>query len=230
VDSGGAGHYRGRVPVDRVLASIIDHTCLRPEAVAADIDRLCDEARTFGFRTVCVQPTFVARAARALAGSDVGVAAVVGFPHGANTTDTKLFEARRALDDGATELDVVANLGWIQAGDAARLTDETERFVRAAATAPVKVILETALFSDEQKTLAARAVLAGGPAFLKTSTGFGPGGATVADVALLKRLAGAAAQVKASGGIRTRAQALAFRAAGADRLGASASPDLVSVD
>ncbi|HEY4187752.1 MAG TPA: deoxyribose-phosphate aldolase [Polyangia bacterium] len=227
MDSRSARHYRGQVPVDRALALLIDHTCLRPEAIAPEIDRLCAEARTYGFRTVCVQPTFVAQAARALVGSGIGVAAVVGFPHGANSTETKLFEARRALDDGATELDVVANLGWIRAGDAARLTDETERFVRAA-TVPVKVILETALFSDEQKTLAARAVLAGGPAFLKTSTGFGPGGATVADVALLKRLAGSAAKVKASGGIRTRAQALMFRAAGADRLGASASVELVS--
>lgn len=216
------------MPVDRALAAIIDHTCLRPDAVGGDIDRLCDEARTFGFRTACVQPTFVARAARALAGSGVGVAAVVGFPHGASTTETKVFEARRALDDGATELDVVANLGWIRAGEAARLTAETEALVRAAGVAPLKVILETALFDEAETVAAARAVLAARPAFLKTCTGFGPGGATVEAVALLKRLAGTRAAVKASGGIRTRAQALALRAAGADRLGASASVALVA--
>jgi len=213
--------------VDRALAAIIDHTCLRPDAVPGDIDRLCDEARAFHFRTVCVQPVFVAHAARALSGSAVGVAAVVGFPHGANTIETKVFEARRALDDGATELDMVANLGWIRAGEAARLTAETAALVAAAGVIPVKVILETALFDEAVNTAAARAVLAARPAFLKTSTGFGPGGATVEAVALLKRLAGSRAQVKASGGIRTRAQALAMRAAGADRLGASASVALV---
>jgi len=218
----------GSMPVDHALAAIIDHTCLRPEAVPGDIDRLCHEARAFRFRTVCVQPVFVAHAARALTGSGVGVAAVVAFPHGANTTETKLFEARRALDDGATELDVVANLGWIRAGEVARLTAETASLVGAAGTVPLKVILETALFDEAMNTAAAQAVLAGRPAFLKTSTGFGPGGATVQAVALLKHLARGAAQVKASGGIRTRAQALALREAGADRLGASASIALVS--
>ena len=217
-------------PIDHVLAAVIDHTCLRPDAVAGDIERLCDEARAFRFRTVCVQPVFVAQAARALGGSGVGVAAVVGFPHGANTVETKVFEARRALDDGATELDMVANLGWIRAGEAARLTAETAAIVGAAGPVPVKVILETALFDEAANTAAARAVLAARPAFLKTSTGFGPGGATVKDVVLLKRLAGGQAQVKASGGIRTRAQALAMRGAGADRLGASASVALVSGD
>jgi deoxyribose-phosphate aldolase len=216
------------VPFDRALASIIDHTWLRPDAVADEIDRLCSEARAFGFRAVCVQPTFVARAAQNLAGSGIGVASVVAFPHGAATTETKLFEARRAVADGATELDVVANLGWIREGDADKLTGETLALVQAAGDIPVKVILEMALFSEEQKAFGARAVLAGGPAFLKTSTGFAQGGATVEDVALLKRLAGDRAAVKASGGIRTRAQALALRAAGADRLGASASIGLVS--
>lgn len=228
MDSRWLSHYRGEVPpYDRVLASMIDHTWLRPDAVADEIDRLCADARAFGFRTACVQPTFVARAARNLVGSGCGVAAVVAFPHGAAVTEAKLFEARRAITDGATELDVVANLGWIRAGEGDRLTAETAAIVKEAAGVPVKVILETGWFSDEQKTAAALAVLAGGPAFLKTSTGFGPGGATVADVALLKRLAGEHVGVKASGGIKTRAQALALRAAGADRLGASASIALV---
>ena len=217
-------------PFDSELASLIDHTCLRPDAVGDDIDRLCDEARAFAFRTVCVQPVFVARAARRLAGSGVGVASVVAFPQGVTTSDTKLFEARRALDDGATELDVVANLGWIRGGDLAALTAEIAAIVAAASGAIVKVILETAMFTERQKLAAAQAAMEARPAFLKTSTGFGPGGATVADVALLRRVAGTQAQVKASGGIRTRVDALAMRAAGADRLGASASIALVTLD
>lgn len=214
---------------DVQLASRIDHTCLRPDAIGDDIDRLCDEARAFGFRAVCVQPVFVARAARRLSGSAVGVASVVAFPHGVTTTDAKLFEARRAVDDGATELDVVANLGWIRAGDAAALTMEIAALVGVAPLGGLKVILETAMFDEAQKLAAAQAVMKARPAFLKTSTGFGPGGATAADVALLRRVAGTEAQVKASGGIRTRADALAMRAAGADRLGASASIALVTL-
>jgi deoxyribose-phosphate aldolase len=216
-------------PFDVELASLIDHTCLRPDAVGADIDRLCDEAQAFAFRTVCVQPVFVARAARRLAGSGVGVAAVVAFPQGVTTTDTKLFETRRVLSDGATELDVVANLGWIRGGDTAALTAEIAAIVAAANRASVKVILETAMFTEAEKLAAAHAVMQARPAFLKTSTGFGAGGATVADVALLRRVAGTQAQVKASGGIRTRADALAMRAAGADRLGTSASIALVTL-
>lgn len=218
------------LPFDTELASLIDHTCLRPDALGEEIDRLCDEARTFQFRTACVQPVFVARAAGRLAGSGVGVAAVVAFPHGVVTTDAKVFECRRALDDGATELDVVANLGWIRGGDTAALTAEIAEIVTSTAGAIVKVILETAMFTEHQKQTAAQAVMKAGPAFLKTSTGFGPGGATLADVALLRRIAGSRAQVKASGGIRTRAEALAMRAAGADRLGASASIALVTLN
>ena len=199
--------------------------------MAGEVDKLCDEARAFGFRTVCVQPVLVARAARALARSAVGVTAVVGFPHGANMTDTKVFEARRALDDGATEIDMVANLGWIREGADAAVTDEIARVVAIAASAraTVKVILETALFSDERKEAAARAAIAGGAAFVKTATGYGPGGATVADVLLLRRVVGDAAGVKASGGIKTRAQALALVAAGANRIGASGSVALVAI-
>lgn len=213
---------------DRELASVIDHTCLRPEALPDEIDRLCDEARLFGFRTVCVQPTFVARVAARLAGSPVGVAAVVAFPHGAATTETKVFEVRRAIAEGATELDVVANLGWIRAGDGDRLRAETEAVVGAAGATAVKLILETALHSEAQKEAAARVAVEAGVAFLKTSTGFGPGGATIADVVLLRRIAGTRARVKASGGLKTRAQALAMLAAGADRLGASASVALIT--
>lgn len=214
---------------DRELASVIDHTCLRPDALPDEIDRLCDEARRFGFRTVCVQPTSVARVAARLAGSPVGISAVVAFPHGAATTETKVFEAGRAIADGATELDVVANLGWIRAGDGARLRAEVEAIVAAAGAVAVKLILETALHSEAQKEAAARVAVEAGVSFLKTSTGFGPGGATIADVALLRRIAGTRARVKASGGLKTRAQALAMLAAGADRLGASTSIALITV-
>lgn len=221
--------------VDEALAAIIDHTLLRPDTVAFEIDRLCEEARLFQFRTVCVQPSFVRRAARNLAAAPspvaIGVTAVVGFPHGATTTAAKVYETQGAIDDGATEIDMVANLACIRGGEDQSVRDEVARVVAAAAPSGtlVKVILETALFSDERKEAAARAVLAAGAAFVKTSTGYGPGGATVADVALLRNVVGTAAGVKASGGIKTRSQALALVAAGADRIGASASLTLVKL-
>jgi deoxyribose-phosphate aldolase len=223
---------RGSSPDDRrdLDPARIDHTSLGPDAVARDIAQLCAEARDLGFKTVCVQPVFVAFAASRLAGSPVGVSAVVAFPHGASTTSTKVHEARVAVADGATELDVVANLGWIRDGDGAAIERETRALVEAAGGRAVKVILETSLFSADQIAQAARAALAGGAAFLKTSTGFaagGGGGATLEHVALLRAIAGGQAGVKASGGIRTRAQALAMLAAGADRLGCSASVALV---
>ncbi len=229
MDFRASAHYLARVSVDPDLATLIDHTLLRPDAVAAEVDILCDEARAFGFRTVCVQPTFVARAARNLKRSAVGVTAVVGFPHGAITTDAKVFETSRAIGDGATEIDMVANLGWIRAENDAAVAEEVARVVTLAATAGaiVKVILEAGLFSDERKEAAARAVLAGRAAFVKTSTGYGPTGATVHDVALLRRVVGDVAGVKASGGIKTRAQALALVAAGANRIGASGSVALI---
>ena len=141
--------------IDRKLASVIDHTLLRPEADAREVERLCVEALRFGFATVCVQPVWVARAAHTLAGSRVGVASVVAFPHGANLTAIKVAEAARARDDGATELDVVANLGAIRAGDAAAVRAEIAAVVEAARGAPVKVILETSLWSPERITAAA---------------------------------------------------------------------------
>jgi len=211
------------------LAAVIDHTLLRPDAGPDEIDRLCEEARRHGFHAVCVQPCWVARAARALAASGVGVASVVAFPHGASLSGTKAAEAARAVADGATELDMVASLGSIRAGDDAAVTADVAEVVAAARGIPVKVILETSLFSDEHKAAAARAAVAGGAAFVKTSTGFA-GAATVADVALLRAAVGAAVGVKASGGIRTRAQALELLAAGASRLGTSASVALIDGD
>jgi deoxyribose-phosphate aldolase len=216
--------------LDRKLASVIDHTLLRPEADGREVDRLCVEALRFGFAAVCVQPIWVARAARTLAGSRVAVASVVSFPHGASHTAIKVAEAARARDDGATELDVVANLAAIRAGDDKAVTAEVAAVVAAARGAPVKVILETTFWSPERITAAARAAVAGGAAFVKTSTGFLAGGATEDAVRTLRAAVGPSIGVKASGGIRTRAQALAMLAAGASRVGASSSVAIVTDD
>jgi deoxyribose-phosphate aldolase len=216
--------------LDRKLAALIDHTLLRPEADGREVDRLCVEALRFGFAAVCVQPIWVARAARTLSGSRVGVASVVAFPHGASLTATKVVEAARARDDGATELDVVANLAAIRAGDDRAITDEVGVVVEAARGAVVKLILETTFWSPERVMAAARAAVAGGAAFVKTSTGFTGGGATEDAVRALRAAVGPTVGVKASGGIRTRGQALAMVAAGANRVGASSSVAIVTDD
>jgi deoxyribose-phosphate aldolase len=216
--------------LDRRLAASIDHTLLRPEADGREVDRLCVEALRFGFAAVCVQPIWVARAARTLAGSRVGIASVVAFPHGASLTATKVVEAARARDDGATELDVVANLGAIRAGDDRAITAEIAAITEAARGALVKVILETTFWSAERMAAAARAAVAGGARFVKTSTGFTGGGATEDAVRTLRAAVGPNIGVKASGGIRTRAQALAMIAAGASRIGASSSVAIVTDD
>jgi deoxyribose-phosphate aldolase len=216
--------------LDRKLAAVIDHTLLRPEADGREVDRLCIEALRFGFAAVCVQPIWVARAARTLSGSRVGVASVVAFPHGASHTATKVVEASRARDEGATEIDVVANLAAIRAGDDRALTDEVAAVVAAARGALVKVILETTFWSPERMTAAARAAVAGGAGYVKTSTGFTGGGAAEDAVRTLRAAVGPQIGVKASGGIRTRAQALAMLAAGASRVGASSSVSIVTDD
>jgi deoxyribose-phosphate aldolase len=213
---------------DSKLASVIDHTLLRPEAEAREIDRLCDEALRFRFAAVCVQPRWVSRVARALGGSGVAVASVVAFPHGANVTALKVAETARARDDGATEIDVVADLSAIRAGDDAFVRAETAAVVEAARGAGVKVILETTFWSPDRIAAAARAAVAGGAAFVKTSTGFNGGGATEEAVRAMRAAVGPTVGVKASGGIRTRVQAQAMLAAGASRLGASSSVALVT--
>jgi deoxyribose-phosphate aldolase len=215
---------------DRQLAALIDHTLLRPEAEAREIDRLCEEALRFRFAAVCVQPRWVARVARALGGSGVAVASVVAFPHGAGVTAIKVAETARARDDGATEIDVVADLAAIRAGDDAFVRAETAAVVTAARGAAVKVILETTFWSQDRIAGAARAAAAGGAAFVKTSTGFNGGGATEDAVRALRAAVGPTVGVKASGGIRTRAQAQLMLAAGASRLGASSSVTLVTED
>lgn len=211
------------------VASTIDHTLLKPDATAADIDTLCREAAEWKFATVCVNPTWVARAAAHLRGTGVGVCSVVGFPLGATTPDVKQYEARRAIFDGATEIDMVLNVGALKSGDVRLVTDDIRAVVGACAERGVtsKVILETALLTDEEKVTACTLAKAAGADFVKTSTGFGPGGATTADVALMRRVVGAEMGVKASGGVRDLQQVKAMVAAGATRIGASAGVRIV---
>lgn len=215
----------------RALAATLDHTLLKATATYAELDQLCDEARGFGFAAVCVNSGLVARARRLLdrgAAGGVKVCAVVGFPLGAMGSAAKAFEARQAVAEGAEEIDVVIDLGALRSGDPARAEDDLAQVVAAARPARVKAILEMGALSADEKVVAIELARRAGAAFVKTSTGFGPGGATVEDVALMRRLAGPGMEVKASGGIKSRAQALALLAAGASRLGASSSVALVT--
>ncbi len=209
----------------RDVARLIDHTLLRPEATAAQVVQLCAEARHFGVAAVCVNPVHVALAAAKLRKSSVRVAAVVGFPLGASLSASKQFEARQAIRDGATELDMVLNIGALKAGNHKLVKDDIRAVTGPAhkARAKVKVILETVLLTDKEKVHACKLALAAGADFVKTCTGFGGGGATVADVALMRRVVGKRAGVKASGGIRTAADVMSMIGAGASRIGASAS-------
>ncbi|HEV2200583.1 MAG TPA: deoxyribose-phosphate aldolase [Bryobacteraceae bacterium] len=210
---------------DANIASLIDHTLLRPDATPADIGRLCAEARKYGFAAVCVNPCWVKLAAAELDGSRVNVCTVVGFPLGANATETKVFETRLALERGAREIDTVINIGELKGKNEDAVSADLRAVVETAHAkgAIVKAILETSLLHDTEKIAACRIAELAGAAFVKTSTGFGPGGATVEDVALLRRAVGPRMGVKASGGIRTLADLEKMVAAGASRIGASAS-------
>jgi deoxyribose-phosphate aldolase len=207
------------------LAARLDHSVLRPDAVPADIARACAEAREYRMFAVCVAPVFVGLAAQELAGCAVKVVSVIGFPHGNTLPRAKAAEARLALEAGAGELDMVLQVGALKSGDTDLVLQDIRGVVEAARErgALVKVILETALLDDAEKRLACRLAEEAGADFVKTSTGFGPGGATEADVRLLRATVGDRLGVKASGGIRNLEQALAMIRAGADRLGASAS-------
>lgn len=213
------------------LASFIDHTVLRPDASRADIEKLCAEARDNGFATVCVQPWWVPLCADLLHGSGVRVCTVIGFPHGMNRAETKCFEARRAVEDGATELDMVINVGALKSKDFAAVERDIRAVVECAQPrATVKVILENAYLTDEEKAEGCALAKAAGAHYVKTSTGFGPGGATVEDVALMRRVVGPDMGVKAAGGIRDAAIARRMVEAGATRIGASASVQIVHGD
>jgi deoxyribose-phosphate aldolase len=211
------------------VASMIDHTLLKPDATRQDIQTLCREAAEYSFASVCVNPTWVAECARVLRGTPVKVCSVVGFPLGATTSDTKHYETRRAIFDGAREIDMVINVGALKSGDLRLVERDIE-----AVTAPCrdgaaisKIIIEAALLTDDEKVAACTVAKAAGADFVKTSTGFGPGGATLADVALMRRVVGAEMGVKAAGGVRDLEGLKAMVAAGATRIGASAGVRIV---
>ncbi len=211
------------------LARKIDHTLLRPEATALEIDQLCAEALHYGFASVSVHGIWVRRCAERLVRSPVVVCAVVGFPHGATTPDTKVFEARRAIQDGALEIDMVLAIGSLKGRDDAFVHDDIAGVVGACHGngAKLKVILETALLTEEEKVRACEIAKAAGVDFVKTSTGFSKSGATLADVALMRRVVGPNMGVKAAGGIRDEATARAMLRAGASRIGTSNSVRIV---
>ena len=220
----------GPFPVPADLAPFIDHTLLRADAPAEAIDRLCSEARQHRFASVCVNPSWVARVSADLAGSGVEVCSVVGFPLGAHTPAVKAVEAGQAIRDGAGEIDMVIDIGALRSGDLVLVERDIAGVVAVCRTggAVCKVIIEAAMLSDEEKVAACLLAKRAGADFVKTSTGFGPGGATVRDVALMRRAVGPEIGVKAAGGIRTRADAEALIAAGATRLGTSAGVAIVA--
>jgi deoxyribose-phosphate aldolase len=211
------------------LVRLIDHTLLKPEAAPDDVRRLCAEAREFGFASVCVNPVYVPLAASLLAGSGVKVCAVAGFPLGASLTRTKLFEAESAIRLGAAEIDMVIHVGALRAGDDAGVENEIRQLALLchAHGALLKVILETALLTHDEKVRGATAAMNARADFVKTSTGFGPGGATVEDVALLRSVVGSRLGVKASGGIRSLADLERMVEAGASRIGTSSGARIV---
>ena len=211
------------------VASLIDHTLLRPEATGRQIVELCREARQYGFAAVCVNPCWVALAVSELAGSATKIATVAGFPLGATSTEAKLAEAAAALRVGAQEIDMVMNIGALRGGDLEMVKQDIHAVTAEthAAGAIVKVILETALLDDRQKAVACTLAKMAGADFVKTSTGFGPAGATAQDVALMRRVVGADMGVKAAGGIRTLDDFRRMTAAGANRIGTSAGVKIV---
>ncbi len=212
------------------LASMIDHTLLKAEATTPQVEQLCDEARRFNFASVCVNPTRVKLCARLLQGSPVRVCTVIGFPLGANLTEVKAFEAQQAIRDGATEIDMVINVGALKDKNTDLVASDIAAVVSAARVsgALVKVIIEAALLTDEDKVTACRLAKDAAADYVKTSTGLGPGGATEHDVALMRRAVGTQMGVKAAGGIRTLADAQKMIEAGATRLGASASVKIMA--
>lgn len=207
------------------IANYIDHSLLSPTGIAQELEQYCQQANQFGFPTVCVYPSMVRKATELLQGKQTQVCTVIGFPTGASTSAVKLYEAKEAVENGATELDVVINLGWVKTGLSNKIYQEIAE-ICAETRQTVKVVLETNLLTDTEKRLAAEICMDGGATYLKTSTGWF-GGATVADVSYLNQLTRGRVGIKASGGIRTLEQALALIEAGATRLGTSHGVDLV---
>ncbi len=212
---------------ERELAATIDHAILKPDLTRTDVNAQLDIAREWGVFSVCVRPSDIPHAVAYLSGSPVAVGTVIGFPHGTTSTAAKVAEVRQAVADGATELDMVVNIGWLRSGFDDDVVDDIRRVVEAADGLITKVILETSLLDAEQITRGSGLVEAGGAAFVKTSTGFAGGGATVADVRLMRSSVSDAVQVKASGGVRGLATALEMIEAGATRLGTSATATIL---
>ncbi len=225
IDAGAAriGLVLGETASAKDWASLIDHTLLKPEATDEDIKRLCEEASRYRFASVCVNPTWVKVAACSLRGSGVPVCTVIGFPLGATLADVKAYEARRAIFDGASEVDMVINVGALKSGDDCLVEHDIRSVVQVAHeyAATCKVIIETALLTDDEKVRACLAAKKAGADFVKTSTGFSKSGATVADIALMRRTVGADLGVKASGGVKGLEDARKLVEAGATRIGAS---------
>jgi len=219
----------GIAPTDKSLAHAIDHTLLKPDATQDEIAQLCFEARKYGFASVCINSAHVKLCADLLKGSGVPVCTTIGFPLGATPTDVKVFEAQQAIRDGASELDMVINVGALRSRDYELVRGDIAALARAchAGNAILKVIIEAAFLNDEEKVIACQLAKVAGADFVKTSTGFGPSGATPEDVALMRRVVGASMGVKAAGGIRTYADAQKMIAAGASRIGASASVKII---
>lgn len=216
--------------VEPDVASMIDHTLLKPEATTNDVEKLCSEAKKYGFASVCVNPSYVPLCAKLLKGIAVKVCTVIGFPLGAASTASKTFETEQAIREGAQEVDMVMNIGMLKSGEYEYVENDIFAVISTAKRyqSLSKVIIETGLLTDEEKVKACILAKRAGADFVKTSTGFGKGGATVGDVALMRRVVGSAMGVKASGGVRSREEALAMVASGADRIGASASVKIVS--
>ena len=210
------------------MAQLIDHTVLKPEAVDAAFDQLCEEALAYKFKSVCVNSSRLGYVADKLKGSEVAICSVVGFPLGAMDSKAKAYEARRAVEDGSTELDMVINVGALKSGDL-DFVEADIAAVREAAPSPIilKVIIETCLLTDDEKVQACEIAKRAGADFVKTSTGFSTAGATVEDVALMRKVVGPEIGVKASGGIKDYAGAMAMIEAGANRIGAGAGVDII---
>ncbi|HAL55329.1 MAG TPA: deoxyribose-phosphate aldolase [Bacteroidetes bacterium] len=225
-----AGVGVGTLEFDPALARMIDHTLLKPDATKQQVEQLCAEAKQYGFASVCVNPSYVKLCARILKDTSVKVCTVIGFPLGATSTETKAYETQQAIRDGAREVDMVINVGMLKSGEHLYVENDIRAVVGEARRHGVltKVIVETGLLSDEEKVKACILAQRGGANFVKTSTGFAKGGATVGDVALMRKVVGTSLGVKASGGVRTQEEARALVASGADRIGASASIKIVT--
>lgn len=210
------------------LNQYMDHTLLKPEATKEQVEQLIQEAKDYNFKSVCINPTWVSLASELLQDTDVKVCTVIGFPLGANTSETKAFETKDAVKNGANEVDMVINIGALKAGDDQKVFEDIQAVVKASDDALVKVIIETCLLTDDEKRRACQLAKKAGADFVKTSTGFSTGGAKVEDIRLMRETVGETMGVKASGGVHTYDEAVAMIEAGATRIGASASITIVN--